>query len=72
MELLKGFFTEENGTASSQRLIYVIGSFYAMIMGAVVYAVSKDYVATITVVTTISGTFGAGKLIQKGMENKEK
>lgn len=62
-------FKEENGTWSSQRVIYVLGSVYAMTLGAVVFAYTKDYVATLAVVTTIAGTFGASKIIQKGLES---
>jgi Na+/melibiose symporter-like transporter len=62
-------FKEENGTWSSQRVIYVLGSVYSMVMGAVVYGVSKDYAALLVVVTSISATFGAQKLIQKGIES---
>lgn len=63
-------FQEDNGRYSSQRFIYVVGSLYAMILGGVVFGIGKDYVATLTVVTTIAATFGAGKLIQKSIEEK--
>lgn len=62
------FFCEDDGRPSSQRLIFVIGSLYTMFMGWWVYSVTKDFAATIAVVTALSGVFGAQKLIQKSME----
>lgn len=70
MQTLLGFFKESDGSPSSQRLIYILGSLYAMAMGAWVFAVSKDFTALIAVVTSVSGVFCAGKLIQKQMENQ--
>lgn len=59
---------QENGTLSSTRVMFVLGSIYAMAMGAWVYGESKDYTGLCITVTTISSIFLGGKLIQKPME----
>lgn len=71
MKTLIKFFEETPGVMSSQRLIFIVGSFYAMLMGAWVYHQSNDYTAVIAVVGSLSATFGVQKLVQKYMEPKE-
>lgn len=63
-----GFLEESAGVKSSNRIVFVLGSLYAMGMGAWIYAVTKDWVGMLTVVTTIAATFGAQKLVQKKIE----
>jgi hypothetical protein len=67
-EFLKQLLSDDTGIASSQRLIFVIGSFYSMGMGLLVYIMSKDWVASITTTSTLSAVFGAQKLLQKTIE----
>ena len=61
-------FFQDNGTMSSTRVMFVIGTFYAMAVGAWVFQITKDYTALCITVTTISSIFLGGKLIQKPME----
>jgi hypothetical protein len=70
MENKIGFFEEAPGQRSSNRLIFIVGSFYAMAMGAWVFATTADYLALIATVTGIASIFIGGKLIQKSQENK--
>jgi hypothetical protein len=70
LKFIAGFLRESNGDSSSQRLIYITGSLYAMALGAAVFGVTKDYVAAIAVVTSLSAVFGGQKLIQKSQESK--
>lgn len=67
------FFEEAPGQLSSQRLIFIIGSLYAMWMGGYVLIKTGgvDWVGAMTVIASLFGTFAAGKLIQKSMESKE-
>lgn len=65
-----GFFEEAPGQKSSNRLIFICGSFYSMLMGAWVFQTTHDYTALIATVTALAGVFIGGKLIQKTMENK--
>jgi hypothetical protein len=68
------FFEERPGRLSSQRLIFIIGSFYSMWMGGYILVNSdgKEWVGAMTVIASLFGTFAAGKLIQKNMEPKDK
>jgi len=61
-------FFQENGVLSSTRLVFITGTFYAMAMGAWVYAVSADWSASLGMITGVSAVFIGGKLIQKPME----
>lgn len=67
------FFQEENGRYSSQRLIFIIGSLYAMWMGGYILIKTGggDWLGAMTVIASLFGTFAAGKLIQKNMEGKK-
>ena len=65
------FFQESNGQGSAMRFIYIVGCLYAMVMGAWVFGVTKEYGAAIAIIASISATFTGGKLIQKNMEVKE-
>jgi hypothetical protein len=67
-----GFFEERAGVYSSQRLIFIVGNFYAMLLGAFVLYKSDgaDWAGAMTIVITISGTFGLQKLSQKRTEVK--
>ncbi len=67
-----GFFEESEGHKSSNRLIFIVGSFYAMFMGAWVFAVTHDFAALIATVPALAAVFMGGKLIQKRMEPNEK
>ena len=71
MQTILGFFKEGGGDLSSQRLVFVIGSLYAMSMGAWVFAATHDYVALLATVPALAGVFAAGKVIQKPMEKKQ-
>lgn len=64
------FFKEENGQFSSNRLIYIGGCAYAMVMGVMVFVVTKDWLATTMTVSSLVTTFSAVKLIQKSQETK--
>ena len=64
------FFCEGDGTPSSQRLVYIVGSFFAMFMGAWSFHASHEVTGSISVVVTLSATFGLQKLYQKGQETK--
>lgn len=68
MTQLLGFFKEGGGELSSTRLIFILGSIYAMGMGAWVFGITHDYMALIVTVPTLSSVFLGGKLIQKPME----
>lgn len=64
------FFQEENGQLSGQRLIFIIGSIYAMLMGAWVFYSTHDYMGVAMLVGVLSATFGTQKLVQKSQETK--
>lgn len=70
-ELLISFFREDNGQMSTQRLIFVIGSLFAMVIGTVVWFMTKDWMATTGTVSGIAAVFGGGKVIQKSLEQKK-
>lgn len=63
-----GFFEEKPGQKSSQRLVFIVGAFYAMIMGAWVFYATNDYTGLIATVTSLAAVFIGGKLIQKAQE----
>jgi hypothetical protein len=63
-----GFFEEKPGQKSSQRLVFIIGTFYSMIMGAWVFYATHDYTGLIATVTSLAAVFIGGKLIQKTQE----
>lgn len=65
-----GFFDEAPGVKSITRLGYAGMTIYAMVMGAWVFAATKDYAATIATFSAIETLAVGGKLIQKGMEVK--
>lgn len=65
------FFREDNGSYSTQRLIYVAGSIFAMILGTIVWFMTKDWMAATGTVGGIAAVFGGGKVIQKGLESKK-
>ena len=62
---------ESEGNFSSQRLVYLIGSVYAMGMGAWIYAETKDATAALSFVCSVGALFGAQKVIQKHIEKTE-
>lgn len=70
-ELLISFFKEDNGQMSTQRVVFVTGSFFAMILGTIVWFMTKDWMAATGTVGGIAGVFGGGKLIQKAVEQKK-
>jgi hypothetical protein len=65
-----GFFEESPNNKSITRLGFAVMTVYAMIMGAWVFAVTKDYAATIAIFSAIETLAMGGKLIQKTIENK--
>lgn len=66
-----GFLEESQGVKSVTRLGYVAMTIYAMVMGAWVFHITKDYAATIATFSAIETLAVGGKLIQKGMEPKQ-
>jgi len=69
-ELIISFFREDNGQMSTQRLVFVFGSLFAMILGTVVWFSTKEWMAATGTVSGISAVFGGGKIIQKSLEQK--
>ncbi len=55
-EGITGFLYETPTKKSSKRLLAIIFACYAMVMTALVYWLSKDYIALIAVWGTLSGT----------------
>ena len=67
-DLIISFFKEDNGQMSTQRLIFVIGSLFAMILGSIVWFMTKDWMAATGTVAGIAAVFGGGNVIQKSLE----
>lgn len=65
------FLEESEGTFSSQRLVYLIGSVYAMAMGAWIYYDTHSATSALSFVTSVGGLFGLQKVIQKQIEKTE-
>lgn len=64
------FWEEAEGEQSATRLMFIVLLVYAMIMGAWVFAETKDYVGSLAMFSGI-GTLAVGlKLYQKGQEAK--
>jgi hypothetical protein len=68
MKKLFLFFCESDGTPSSQRLIFIIGSIFTMIMGVWTFTVTSNYTSVIAIVVSLSGVYGTQKIIQKTLE----
>ena len=74
-----GFFEEQSGVRSSNRLIFVIGMLWLMVLTTVIIVVTmlnnKENIigviaATGTIFSLIAAVFYGGKVLQKGQENK--
>ena len=70
MNKLMSFFEESPGSLSSNRLIFIVGSFYSMLMGAWIFYETKDFASSLAFVTSVSGVYAGSKLIQKNTESK--
>lgn len=70
-DIILSFLREDNGQLSTQRLVFVIGSIFAMILGTIVWFMTKDWMASTGTVGGIAAVFGGGKVIQKSLEQKD-
>ena len=66
------FWEEDVNVQSATRLVFIIGAFYAMGMGYLVWIATLDYVATLALFSGIFSLVGALKLVQKPMEGGSK
>ena len=62
------FWEEDVNVQSATRLVFIVGAFYAMGMGYLVWEAKQDYVATLAMFSGIFTLVGALKLVQKPME----
>ena len=68
-----GFFKDEKGNKSANRLIFIIGMFWLMGITSVVLlkTSSPDVISITTMFVTISSILYGGKLVQKHQETKK-
>ena len=65
-----GFFEEEEGVKSSTRLIFIIGSFWAMLLCSYLAWRGVEWPGILALFSGLAGTLGGIKLGQTSMEKK--
>lgn len=69
IQWLKSFLSESDGTGSSMRLVFIIGSLWLMaLITALLFKKDISTIDATVMFTTIFAVLGGGKLIQKPME----
>lgn len=67
------FFEERNGRLSSQRLIFITGSFFTMWLTAwmIIKSGGENWDGAMAIFLSLFGSFALGKVVQKTQEKKD-
>jgi hypothetical protein len=73
LKRLPEFFEERNGRLSSQRLIFIVGSFFCMwLVGwMIVKSKGENWDGAMAIFLSLYGSIAAGKLVQKNQEKND-
>lgn len=67
---MKDFFKDKSGQLSSTRLIFIIGSFWNLVISTVLILTGKEPVTVLAFFSGIQGVLAGTKIVQKAQENK--
>jgi len=67
---MKDFFKDKAGQLSSTRLIFIIGSFWNLVISTVLILMGKEPVTVLAFFSGIQGVLAGTKIVQKAQENK--
>lgn len=73
MKRLLEFFEDSNGRLSSQRLIFITGSYFTMWLTAymIIKSDGNNWDGAMAIFLSLFGSFAAGKIVQKTQEKKD-